>query len=456
MQNRDGKKPILPHQEIIFQEILEQLKTVDVLGLNLPPGWGKSYLARALQKHLGHTDILTASNILVDQYARDYPELNVVKGKTHYATPEEYELAKSLARSSKDSIFNPLSALFTRIGSSRSPRCIILDEAHTLADLLRSSATTSFNASRADIPRTCKDEYSLSKWVKNRFSQLQSRLKQNYSASLASEFERIAAIHYSIEGQETEKLFKMQHRVVRGRKQSSFIVNETDCPAGLLRQVLRADKIILMSGSLTKDETERLACGRSWAWQTHPYLAPARQRPVYICSVDREYRKDFIVLGREVRKIYESLGRPPTVVHVTYGDSWGLATQLKDLMPITNSKQTKREAEEAFKSKGGLWLASGCSEGIDLPDDQCRCVIVPIIQFLNKGDLFIQKRLGLPGGQQWYSLKALENTIQRLGRGLRHAEDHCKMYILDPLFPQLWMKYSNQFEPLAIHWGYEK
>lgn len=452
----DGKKPARQQQIEIAEWIDVNIKKFDVLGLNLPPGYGKSYLARGLQRGIGNTDIITASNVLVDQYHRDYPELNVVKGRTHYDTEEEYQLAKSLARDSKDSIFNPLSALFTRMGLGSPLRCIIVDEAHTLADMLRTAASTSFNTKKSGIPPGLTSEFELATWARSRFKALEAQfLKGNSTSASRDEMERIGAIYYSIAGHELDSVFKIRRssRTVNGRLTQNLVVDAVDCPTPLLAQVLRAEKIILMSGTLTKDETARLAHGRKWTWTSRPYLAPKMNRPVYIDTVAQEQRRDVHELAKKVRKIYAEAGSRPTLVHVSYGDSLQYAKELHDLNPLVNTNTNKYATEQEFRKRGGLWIASGCAEGIDLADSACRVVIIPSLLFPNKGDMHVQKRLGLPGGNQWYALKTLENTVQRLGRGLRSADDYCDSYICDPAFPRLWQQYKDQFEELNICWG---
>ena len=453
----DGSgRPARPEQTTLFNEVIQQLNTVDVVGLNLPPGWGKSYLARAWQLHYGATDILTPSNHLVDQYKRTYPQLNVVKGKTHYETYEDYDRAKRLAGQSKDSIFNPLSALFTRLRSPTKVKCVIVDEAHTLGEMLRSAASTSFNTSKSGIPSTCNNEYSLSVWIQDRFLKLQQKLREGKgTAAINLEFERVGAIYYSLRGLETKHVFKVTRQSVKTghRVAQHLVIDAVLCPEGLLAQVLRADKVILMSGSLTQDETTLLAHGRSSTWISRPYLAPPVNRPVHIWTVDQESRRDVKILASKVRELYELHGRCPTLVHVTYSDSNAYRNELFDLDPLVNSTTNKFATEEEFRIRGGIWIASGCAEGIDLADDACRLLIIPSLLYANKGDIHVQKRLGLPDGQRWYCLKTLENTIQRLGRGVRHANDRCSSYILDPSFARLWSTYGSQFEKINIVWG---
>lgn len=444
----DGKRPARPHQIEIDQEVMRLIESgVKVIGLNLPPGYGKSYLARAWQLRFGNTDIITCSNHLIDQYKRDYPELNTVKGKTNYATKDEYETAKKLARSSAPSVFNPLSALLTCPRAFRKAKCIIVDEAHTLGEMLRHAATCSFNASRTGLPRGEISEFQFIRWLIRRFQELTPDTK---------EFEKIAALYYTLVGHEQDNLIKLQRRktVIRGRAIDTVDVHVVDYPLGIIDQLLDAETVILMSGTLTEYETEVLANGKTWCWVSRPYLPPKESRPVYVDTVEDIDRKNIAKLCEKIRRIYIREGQQPTLVHVTYGELHEYLLHLKDLRPTYHTSAAgKDRAEKAFKAKGGLWLAAGCAEGLDLPHEYCGVVIIPNLQFPNKGDMYVQKRMGKPDGRKWYSLKTLENTVQRLGRGLRNPTDKCAHYILDPYFPRLWGEYGNQFEPLNIQWG---
>lgn len=452
----DGRKEAKPHQIKLLYRILELLTTNDVIGINAPPGWGKSYIARSLQIALGYTDIITANNNLINQYKRDYPELNVVKGKDHYATSQEYETAKRIARSSAPSIFNPLSALFTCPRDERQTKYTIVDEAHTLGEMLRTAATNTFNTSKAGIPKRCTSEFELARWAKQRFHELNNRLLyEQPTKDQIRELEKVGAVYYSVVGHEQDSIFNLSRSkaVARGRRYETMSVQAVDYPIGLIDQVIGSEKTILMSGTLTKYETEKLACGRPYVHISLPYLAPPAQRPVYVRSFDREDRKDIPKVCAEIRRLYEEKGRPATVVHVTYGDVHEYVREMADLQPIWNTPRNKEQTEADFRSSGGIWLAAGCSEGIDLGDDACRLIIIPRLHFPNKGDIYVQKRLGRPDGRKWYGIKTLETTIQQLGRGVRHSEDYCEHYVFDPYFPQLWEEYKHEFQELNIIWG---
>jgi Rad3-related DNA helicase len=82
-------------------------------------------------------------------------------------------------------------------------------------------------------------------------------------------------------------------------------------------------------------------------------------------------------------------------------------------------------------------LASGCSEGVDLPGDVCRVNIVPLLYRLNIGDAVIKKRMAKEDGRQWYNYETVKALIQQAGRSTRGTEDYSITYVLDPALPRL-------------------
>lgn len=454
----DGRKPPKNHQLEIDAEVSRLFaEGYEVVGLNLPPGYGKSYLARGWQRKWRNTDIITANNNLIKQYRRDYPELNAVMGKERYDTAEEYESAKRYARAQTPSIFNPLSALFTSPRETRQVEHIIVDEAHTLGEMLRTSAACTFNTSTSGIPKWVTSEYHLIRWIKQRFQELTDAMGSAPTKQVIREYEKIGALYYTINGQEQNSIFSISRSrtVVRGRRVETLTVDVVDYPMGVVQKLFGNAKVVLMSGTLTKYETEKLANGRKWAWVSRPYLAPPENRPVYVRGLDREDRKDIAKVCNEIRRIYKESGEQPMLVHVTYGDIDEYRHHLNGLPVLYNSSRSKQDTEMRFRRVGGIWLAAGCSEGIDLPDDACRTIVIPRLQFPNKGDIYTQKRLGRPDGRKWYAIKTLETTIQQLGRGNRHSEDYCTGYVLDPYFSALWEEYKSEFEPINIVWEHK-
>jgi Rad3-related DNA helicase len=90
---------------------------------------------------------------------------------------------------------------------------------------------------------------------------------------------------------------------------------------------------------------------------------------------------------------------------------------------------------------------------VDLPDDQCRFIIVAKAPFQSLGDKLVKSRVYSSGGfgQFWYRADCAQGIVQASGRGVRHKDDYCATYILDKqaerlivdnqgLFPRYWME----------------
>jgi Rad3-related DNA helicase len=121
---------------------------------------------------------------------------------------------------------------------------------------------------------------------------------------------------------------------------------------------------------------------------------------------------------------------------------------------ITHNCDNREEAIEEFKaSDRSLILVSPSAErGLDLPDDLCGFIIWAKAPFLNLGDKLVSQRVyGSQTGKLWYRSHCAQTIVQGCGRGVRHQEDHCVVYVLDQqinrlildnrfLFPDYFMK----------------
>ena len=112
-----------------------------------------------------------------------------------------------------------------------------------------------------------------------------------------------------------------------------------------------------------------------------------------------------------------------------------------------DSAQDRESKLDEFKSAapGAVLVASSMDRGVDLPDDQCRVVVIMKTPFLNLGDKQISTRLhsDKKGGQLWYNVNAIRTLVQMTGRGMRSPEDYCQTYILDEQFGRLYRE--NKF-----------
>lgn len=85
------------------------------------------------------------------------------------------------------------------------------------------------------------------------------------------------------------------------------------------------------------------------------------------------------------------------------------------------------------------------TEGIDLPDDGCRFIIILKVPYPMLTDKLVQAKMKL--FPLWYESETSNAIIQGIGRGNRNPTDYCTTYILDGCFGYLYYKTSKQYAP---------
>lgn len=90
--------------------------------------------------------------------------------------------------------------------------------------------------------------------------------------------------------------------------------------------------------------------------------------------------------------------------------------------------------EYLFENKKIL-VGPSLIEGINLPDDKCRFMIVMKVPYASLADKLVQAKNDMIQG--WYAADTIKKVIQSLGRGIRHKQDWCITYILDGCFIDL-------------------
>lgn len=454
-----GRTP-RPVQVDSFIGINNGLLESDVVCKNAMPGDGKSYLLRSLQRVSNSADIITSDNGLIKQYTDTYPMLNAVKGKDRYDTAAEYHEAHKAAKSGTPSIFNPLSYHFARQRGLRRPDLVLIDEAHLFVDMLTYLAAQVIPVAKTNVPENAKNEGELIKWCYNRYDRLKKALAvSDAPGPLWAEFERIARLKDSLEEGSQNQVFEISKAMIPvngARPQKCLVLTPVRVPHSLIKAVTDARKVVAVSGTMTRYDSEQIAAGRSLTYLQGDYLTPKENRLVVFDPVDPDFRKDPQTLANKILEIY-SANPVPTLVHCTYHMQGELAQLLGSIRPLVNNTRNKAEVKRKFMEYGGLWLCAGVSEGLDLsyensPESACKQMIITTMMYPDKMDLFVQKRMGLADGEQWYALRTYQNLIQRLGRGVRGMDDKCLSFILDPSFSRLHNRVAHEFPKLNLRW----
>lgn len=116
---------------------------------------------------------------------------------------------------------------------------------------------------------------------------------------------------------------------------------------------------------------------------------------------------------------------------------------LKERMLLYNDAKEKRDLIDYHKKtdQPSILVGPTLNEGIDLPGDECRFIIMLKMPYPYLGSRLIQKKKDLYEG--WYQNETLRTVIQSIGRGVRYDGDWCQTYILDGSFNFFYYQMKN-------------
>lgn len=463
-----GRTP-RPLQTDFLNWLRDNWSKADVFGGQLPCGVGKSGIAQSIALETGaHT--IAVSNALLDQYVETYDFRNYVKGQAHYdcethdlscADVKEvfgercegcvYESCKKRSET-EPTIFNPISYWAL---NGTTPKVLVVDEAHRLIDTLMLLCGFKFRKSRYNYPEA-HDDVTIIAWMNRQVTTLTAIGKRHREEKrleeAATAFQEAKQISLALQGlKESPHLYAVYEEKSTFRKQDEryLCVMPVELPHFILKPFLECEKLILLSATLLEPLVQKLALGKKYLYKDMPSPIPAENRPIVFDPMPGEAGTKADALKR-AHWIKAQLAKYPgrnTIVHTTYSR----AAELREHFPeaFVNTSENKMQVLAEFKAKGGLWLASGCAEGIDLPGDSCRLNLIPDIMWANYGDPVVQKRLSLPGGRLQYDLDAITLLIQQAGRSTRSTEDSSTTVVGDSRFLRL-MQSKRKYVPQSF------
>lgn len=94
-------------------------------------------------------------------------------------------------------------------------------------------------------------------------------------------------------------------------------------------------------------------------------------------------------------------------------------------------------------SENTILIGPTLNEGIDLPGDLCRFIIITKMPYPSIKDRLVDAKMKL--FPYWYNSITSNAIIQGIGRGNRFADDYCATYILDACFLKLYTDTINQY-----------
>lgn len=418
------------------------------LVIQAPTGVGKSGIARAVQREFGGA-IIVPQNVLLDQYVQTYPDVNALKGAEHYACPGfpgitsaevhagklcedpacPYTVARNKGKEGEPTIFNPMSLFFLRVGFETT----IVDEAHKLPEMLEMLSSMELPKSRWLYPGTSLEK--LLPWF-DEMSVACERTGRAYKES----GDLKASVKAFAQGQKFKDLAKdvracpgnyviyEEEKTLKTKKDHYLIIRPTKLPDRYYNMVRKSKNVVLMSATIPRKRAAEILGTNDFHYLDLASPIPKEQRQVLFRPQGLTAKSTAAEVAAWIKTQRKEFAGN-TIVHLTYSMAKAVSQYFPDA--LIHTSETKADTLKKFKREGGLWLAGGCAEGIDLPGDEARLNLIPILPYSNLGDPVIKARMGLPGGSSEYALNMLITTIQQVGRTTRGETDQSVSIIGD-------------------------
>jgi len=260
-----------------------------------------------------------------------------------------------------------------------------------------------------------------------------------------ADFER--GIHYNLTYQKIKRvrqaIIDEPEKYAHTYEGKRLVVFPIYPPKRLVESLLECSKLILLSATLYKSDISKLTDKPFGFLDLDSPIHKDRRRVIVDpAPIQFNYQTDPKLVAVWIRKILNKYPHRNTIIHVTY--DWGRKLKPHLGKVLINTKDNKSDVLRKFKEKGGVWLAGGCAEGIDLKGESCTLNIIPILPRPNLGDPIVRKRRSLPGGQQAYDLTVLRKLQQQVGRSTRSEKDYSLIVVGDKETGRLIKKYSDK------------
>lgn len=478
----DGSgRPLRPAQRQALTWIEANITKYKVLAIDAPTGTGKSLLVETLRRAFGARCVVV-TNALLDQYLKDYTSAPYLKGQDHYTCKDSqagrscgemkelgekpcpgcpYKTARRQALENTNVYFNPMSLHYLQRDRDYAgpAQVMVIDEAHKFIKMITNLADCSFKATKYGTWPKDLDDLHVENWLQSVVGRWQRKLtsmspKDKEFMTVTRELDKVLLLQKLYLADPAN--YVVYESTVKTEKVLVFA--SVTPPPDLIKQIVDGARIVLLSATLSDHVLDTYACLGSTLKLTLPSPIPAKQRPLYYSPLAAQVNR-FTTPLEVATWIKAKVSKHPglnTIVHLTYSMAEKVAPLLKGLPLVTHTPETRTSQIQVFKEQGGVFLASACEEGIDLPGDECRLNLIPIMQKPYLGDPAVKKRQALSDGKDWYEQECLQTLIQQLGRSTRNEVDHSIAYVGDSSFPRYFMNQKQRLPASfkdAVKWS---
>jgi len=455
-------------QREVLVELEHRWNSADVFVLKLDVASGKSavaacianWLAASRRKSAG-ARICTPSNVLVDQYAKLFPDLAVVKAAGHYSCDVRGSRCGSFAakqrcrgcvytQARKAALDAPVSvstyhmskALYSYRGT------MIFDEAHNLGSVIRDMHSPALFAHRVGMPQECVGDPELTeKWVRSLtdsdFEDLTGKerdILKSYKADLDADvplnFYTWSTDFWSNGGEMWgETLVRSEPTEAPTLKRQPLDIFTKPPPFWQENQ-----KLVLMSATVGRHDLYELGLDRTRPIfiEGDPPISFDRNPIIkdYVGKINYQNQESMLPALAEKVMHYLNTKTGKGVIHITYGLAKLLRPLLKHDRLITHGPANMRAKLKEFKeSDNGVFLVSGMYEGVSLDYDLAAWQVISKIVWPSLTDPL--QRYRAVDDPDYYLWSTLKTVVQASGRVCRRPDDFGETFIWDESFERL-------------------
>ena len=331
---------------------------------------------------------------------------------------------------------------------------IVEDEGHVLDSMLESflSITISRQVLKQVFNIDVKNKTNFPYWKKNTFilEQIQSRLGQLESSlekySVRSNPPPTVLVRHI---QTAERYIKNLKRI-QALDSFNWLMEDEGGPIKFTpvwttdesERVLfgHSKRHIIMSGTIPSPKMLSKKIGLStdnFDFKRLPYVFPVENRRIILKpSVDLTYKnkqQGLPVLVEETNQILSQYTDRKILIHtVSYEiQKYLMANSMFQNQMMGHDSRNRVEVLNRFKESYpmSILVSPSFDKAVDLPGDECECIIICKLPWPNLASPVIQRRM--KSDRDWYEHECLSSLLQMVGRGNRTETDVCDIYILD-------------------------
>lgn len=439
-----------PGQTALLQALSDNWNKYDVFILVCPTAFGKSAIARTLLGWQRSCSYITPTNLLVDQFLEEFPDVSRLHRLDAYWC-DHWQQTCAATRGRKGGfckgcvcgtdlatakhrrgpgVYNYYTYLAHRLFRD----VLVVDEAHNLV-------------------RTVQDRLAERLWIHD-YPDLAGVRQENLLKAIGKlpkrkqQHKKIQHLRDALESTVPLHVVEFTKDSFNGKGTKRGEPEDRSCirlspvnvesSAGMFWPVGDTKKLILMSATINAVDVRELGLdSKRVVYLNAAHPIPPAQRPIrFLDSVDLNHsnlRDSIPVIGTEIAAIADYHKGEKGLVHCTYEMAGLLQPHLGGSRYLFHTRENKAQKYQQFReaapSSGKVLIACGMYEGVDLPDDAGRWQVITRTPWASLGSPAIKHKA--EQNPEWYNWNTIRDLIQACGRICRTETDFGISYVLD-------------------------